>query len=405
LRPDTGEYVWHYQENPGDEWDYDSAAQIILADLRIDGQLRHVLLHAPKNGIFYVLDRATGKVLSAKPFVPVTWTTGIDLQTGRPIESTEAQYETSGKVFVVSPGPGGAHTWQSASYSPLTGLVYFPVLEAGFAFKSADEFRHHALAFNTGTDSVAAGMPQDPNVKKAILGSIKGRLVAWDPVQQKEVWRADRPGPWNGGALSTAGGLVFEGTGSGQFESLRASTGEKLWSFAAQSGIVAAPISYAVNGEQYVAILAGYGGVLPLAAGEVARQSPRMNNVPRLLAFKLGGQAALPPAQEFQPRDLTPPRATASAAAIKQGEAFYQRFCSNCHGDVAVSGGVLPDLRYSGMLSNDGWFRIVLEGTRKQAGMVSFSKELSKSDAAAIRDYVIYRANQSLTEAGDQKKP
>jgi len=183
--------------------------------LRIDGQLRQVLLHAPKNGFFYVLDRATGKLLSAKPFTRVTWATGIDLQTGRPIESPEAQYEGSDKPSVVSPGPGGAHSWQPASYSPDTGLVYFPVLEAGFAYKSAEHFSHNTLAWNTGIDPVAAGLPQEPNIKKAILGSIKGHLTAWDPVKQIEVWRADRPGPLNGGVLSTAGNLVFEGTGNG----------------------------------------------------------------------------------------------------------------------------------------------------------------------------------------------
>jgi quinohemoprotein ethanol dehydrogenase len=405
LRPDTGEYAWHYQENPGDEWDYDSAEQIILADLRIDGQLRRVLLHAPKNGFFYVLDRATGKLLSARPFARVTWASGIDLQTGRPIESPEAQYEASNNSMVISPGPGGAHTWQPASYSPVTGLVYFPVMEGGFAYKSAEQFSHKSLAFNTGTDPVAAGMPQDPNIKKAILGTIKGRLTAWDPVKQMEVWRAERPGPWNGGALSTAGNLVFEGTGYGQFEAFRANTGEKIWSASTQSGITAGPISYTVSGEQYIAILAGWGGVLPLAAGEVALQSPRLNNVPRMLAFKLGGKASLPAAPEFKPVTLTPPRATASPAIVKKGEALFQQYCSNCHGDVAVSGGVLPDLRYSNTLANQQWLSIVRDGMLKRYGMVGFSNELSREDAEAIRAYVISRANQSLAETGNQKNP
>jgi len=405
LRPDTGEYVWHYQENPGDEWDFDSAEQIILADLRIDGQLRQVLLHAPKNGFFYVLDRTTGKLLSAKAFVPVTWATGIDLQTGRPIESPGAHYELSNKVSLVSPGPGGAHTWQPASYSPDTGLVYFPVLESGFAYKSAEHFSHSTFATNTGTDAVAAGMPQEPNIKKAILGSIKGHLVAWNPVKQVEVWRADRPGPWNGGALSTAGNLVFEGTGYGQFEAFRANSGEKIWAASTQSGITAGPISYTVNGEQYIAVLAGWGGVLPLAAGEVALQSPRLNNVPRMLAFKLGGKAALPPAPEVKPQILTPPPATASPATVKKGEELYQSYCGGCHGDVAVSGGVLPDLRYSGALATEQWFSIVRDGMLAPYGMVGFSKELSQQDAEAIRAYVIFRANQSLAEISNQKKP
>jgi PQQ-dependent dehydrogenase (methanol/ethanol family) len=396
LRPDTGEYVWHYQENPSDEWDYDSAEPIILADLSLNGQVRQVLLHAPKNGFFYVLDRATGKLLSAKPYTQVTWATGIDMQTGRPVESPAAQYEHSDKPALVIPGPGGAHSWQPASFSPETGFVYFPVLDSGFPYKSAEHFRHSPLAWNTGIDGVAAELPQAPEVKKAILSSIKGHLVAWDPVNQKEVWRADRPGPLNGGTLSTAGNLVFEGTGLGQFEALRATTGEKLWSASMESGVTAGPISYSVNGEQYVAVLVGWGGVLPLAAGEVGLQSPRMANVPRLLAFKLGGNANLPPAPEVKPAVLAPPRSTANTAEIKKGEKLYQGYCSGCHGDVAVSGGVLPDLRYSGTLANDQWFQVVLDGMLEQYGMVSFSKELKKEDAEAIRDYVIFRANQSL---------
>jgi quinohemoprotein ethanol dehydrogenase len=398
LKPDTGEYVWHYQENPGDEWDFDSDEQIILADLKIDGRLSQVLLHAPKNGFFYVLDRATGKLLSAAPYTHVTWATGIDMQTGRPIESPDAQYEGRQKPALVSPGPAGAHSWQPASYNPETGLVYFPVLDSGFAYKTAEQFRHSPVAFNSGIDFVAAGLPQDPKIKKAILEGVKGHLTAWDPVKQKEVWRADRPGPWNGGALSTAGNLVFEGTGYGSFEAFRAATGEKLWSVPTESGITAGPIAYTVNGQEYIAVLAGWGGVFPLAAGEVALQSPRIVNVPRMLAFKLGGNVTLPPVREVKPQTLTPPRATSSAATVKKGEALYQRYCGACHGDAAVSGGVLPDLRYSGVLADKQWLNIVIDGLLRQYGMISFSKELTRNDAEAIRSYVIFRANQSLTE-------
>ena len=404
LQPDTGEYVWHYQENPADEWDYDSAEQFVLADLSIDGKARQVLLHAPKNGFFYVLDRATGKLLSAKPYTQVTWATSIDLQTGRPIESVAAQYEHSDKAALVSPGPGGAHSWQPVSYSPQTGFVYFPVLESGFAYKSTEHFQRSPLGWNTGIDDVAAGMPQVPEVKKAILSSIKGHLVAWDPAAQKEVWRAERTGPWNGGALSTAGNLVFEGTGYGQFEAFRANTGEKLWSASTESGVTAGPISYSVNGEQYIAVLVGWGGVLPLAGGEVALQKPRMANVPRMLAFKLGGKASLPPAPEVKSPVLAPPKSTAKAATVKKGEAIYQRFCGGCHGDVVVSGGVLPDLRYSGALAGDQWFQIVLGGLLEPYGMVNFSKAISKEDAAAVREYVIFRANQSLAEQSPAHK-
>ena len=239
-----------------------------------------------------MLDRATGKLLSAKPFTRVTWATGIDVQTGRPIESPGAQYEAGRGPALVSPGPGGAHTWQSMSYDPETGLVYFPVLEAGFPYKTAEHFSHNSIAWNNGIDLVAAGLPQDPKIKKMVLESIRGHLIAWDPVAQKEVWRAERPGPWNGGALSTAGNLVFEGTGYGRFEAFRATSGEKLWSAPTESGVTAGPIAYTVNGEEYIAVLVGWGGVLPLVAGEIALQSPRIPNTPRMLAFKLGGNVS-----------------------------------------------------------------------------------------------------------------
>jgi quinohemoprotein ethanol dehydrogenase len=333
----------------------------------------------------------------------VTWATGVDLKTGRPMESASADYEARPGPTLVLPGPGGAHTWQPMSYDPGTGLVYFPVLDAGFAYKTEDHFSHNAIAWNNGIDLVAAGMPQDPKIKKAILGSIKGHLVAWDPVAQKEVWRADRPGPWNGGALSTAGNLVFEGTGYGQFETFRAATGEKLWSSPTESGVTAGPIAYAVNGEEYIAVLVGWGGVLPLAAGEVALQSPRVANIPRVLAFKLGGKASLPPAPKTPAPAMNPPKETPSAATVKKGEALYQRYCSACHGDVAVSGGVLPDLRYSKMLASDQWQSIVRDGAFSSAGMISFSKELTREDAEAVRSYVIFRANQSLAEGSAGK--
>ena len=241
-------------------------------------------------------------------------------------------------------------------------------------------------------------MPQKPEIKKAILATIKGHLSAWDPLQQKEIWRVDRKTPTNGGLLSTAGNLVFEGTAQGNLEAYRADNSQKLWSADAQSGIVAAPITYTVNGEQYVAVLAGWGGVFTLASGEVALSAGRTQNIHRLLAFKLGSKASLPPLPPFTPPQLKPPKPPATAATVHKGEALFQRYCFTCHGDVAVSGGVLPDLRYSGTLDNDQWFDIVLKGQLKQAGMVSFDKELSHDDAAAIRAYVIFRANQSLAE-------
>jgi len=396
LKPETGEYVWHYQEVPGDAWDYDSAEPIILADVTIGGVPRKVLFQAPKDGFFYVLDRATGALISAKPYTAVTWATGIDAATGRPLETANARYENGGKGAPLAPGPIGGHSWHSMSYSTQTGLVYIPVQDAGFFYKSDEHYEAKSLAFNTATDFVAAGMPQAPEVKKSILETIKGHLSAWDPIQQKEIWRVNRTSPVNGGILSTDGNLVFEGTAQGALEAYRADKGEKLWSADAQSGVIAAPISYTVGGEQYVAVVVGWGGVFPLATGEVALKSGRTQNISRVLSFKLGGKASLPPLPQLPFPQLKPPRPTASAATVQTGEGLYQRYCSSCHGDVAVSGGVLPDLRYSGALGNSAWSDVILGGSLQSYGMVSFSKDLSKENVEAIRAYVIFRANQSL---------
>jgi quinohemoprotein ethanol dehydrogenase len=400
LKAETGEYVWHYQENPSDAWDYDSDEDMILADVSIDGRPRKVLLHAPKNGIFYVIDRATGALISAKPYTHITWASGVDLKTGKPVINSSARYSRN-KAAMVVPGPLGAHSWQSMSYDPLTGLVYIPIQDAGFQFQSDSDFKMRSRGYNIGVDFAGAAMPQDPKIKKAIMDSITGHLIAWDPVQQKQAWNVQRLEAWNGGVLSTAGNLVFEGTAKGNFEAYRADTGEQVWSYAIQTGAIAAPVSYAVNGEQYVAILAGWGGVFPLATGEVALKSGPVRNVSRMLVFKLGGKAILPPLPTLESQPLSPPPATADSATVRQGKNLYQRYCSVCHGDAAVSGGVLPDLRYSSALNNDQWFDIVLGGLLQPEGMVSFTTEISRKDAAAIRAYVIFRANESLAQNHD----
>jgi quinohemoprotein ethanol dehydrogenase len=397
LKPETGEYVWHYQENPDEAWDYDSDEDIILADLTIDGRARKVLLHAPKNGIFYVIDRATGELISAKPYTHITWASGVNMKTRRPIETALARY-TGGKPEFVIPGPLGAHNWQPMAYNPLTGLVYIPIQDAGFPYKPDADFKMKGLAYDSGVDFAAAGMPQEPKIKTAIIGAVTGRLVAWDPVQQKQVWDVERPEAWNGGVLATAGNLVFEGTARGNFEAYLGDKGTTVWSFPIQTGAIAGPVSYTVRGEQYVAILAGWGGVFPLATGEIALKSGRVRNVSRMIVFKLGGKATLPPLPAAEPEILNPPRSTTDMATVHRGEAIYQRYCSTCHGDVAVSGGVLPDLRYSNTLTNDQWFQIVLGGMLQPNGMVSFAKEISRGDAAVVRAYVIFRANQSLAE-------
>ena len=402
LKPDSGEFVWHYQENSRDNWDFDAAEDMILADMIVDGEPRQVLLQAPKNGIFYVIDRTNGALISAKPFTDINWAAGVDPKNGRPVETATARYHGRKPALIV-PGPVGAHSWQPMSYSPLTGLVYIPVNDVGFQYKSAEDFQPAKLGPNYGIDVVAAGMPQDPKIKQAILDSVQGKLVAWEPRQQKPAWVLKRPGPWNGGTLATAGNLVFEGTAGGNFEAYRADTGAKLWSFAAQTGVMAGPVTYTVNGQQYVAVLAGWGGVFPLAAGEVSFKSGRVRNISRLLAFKIGGAASLPPLEPPSEPQSSPLPNRATAAATRRGEQLFQRYCAECHGDVAVSGGILPDLRYSSTLETNEWFSDVLDGMLRAEGMVSFASELSRDDAAAIRSYVILRRNQTLAERGKNR--
>jgi alcohol dehydrogenase (cytochrome c)/quinohemoprotein ethanol dehydrogenase len=399
LKMDTGEYLWHYQEDPADAWDFDADEDVILAALVIDGRARKVLMQAPKNGFFYVLDRTNGALISAKPYTFVNWASEVDVKTGRPVETLLARYQGADPAPIV-PGPIGAHSWQPMSYSPSTRLAYIPVNDAGFKYKLPDRFEAKKLAPNYGIDVVAAGLPQDPKVKKTVLGTVKGKLVAWNPVEQKAAWTIERSGPWNGGTLATAGDLVFEGTANGNFEAYRADNGRKLWSFAAQTGVMAGPVTYEVGGQQYVAVLAGWGGVFPLAAGEVSFASGHVRNVSRMLIFKLGGRASLPRMPAIEPTPLTALPNPTSPRTIRKGEELFQSYCAGCHGDVAVSGGVLPDLRRSSALTHDTWFATVLRGDLQSQGMVSFSKELSRDDAVAIRSYVISRRNQDALPEG-----
>jgi quinohemoprotein ethanol dehydrogenase len=395
LHPDTGEYVWHYQTTPGESWDFTATQHMILADLVIAGKKRQVIMQAPKNGFFYVLDRATGEFLSATAFAPVNWAKGIDPKTGRPIEVPEARYGETGKPFVSIPGPGGAHSWQPMSFSPLTGFVYFPVMEAAFPYFPDEHFRHHVLAWNTGADFDPGSLPQDPKIKAQVKAGLKGHLVAWDPAANKEVWRVELGSPWNGGTLATAGNLVFEGNANGEFVAYRADTGERLWSSPTQAGVLAPPISYVVDGEQYVAVEVGWGGAFGLAAGELARDAHIVGNVPRELVYKLGGTASPPAADAAAARILDPPPDTATATSVAAGKVLYHHYCGTCHGDSATGGGVLPDLRYSGVLKNAAlWDSTVRDGLRMDKGMVAFKDEITAADAARIREYVIHRANQ-----------
>ena len=385
LRPDTGKLVWHYQVTPGDTWDFTATQHLILAELPMGETTRKVIMQAPKNGFFYVLDRETGELLSAEPYGKVTWATGVDLKTGRPIEAEGARYVTAPSVQW--PSPLGAHNWQPMSYSPDTGLVYIPYQElAGIYSNEGKDFTLGLRGFNTG-----AGLADIVDLP-AEFGS--GALLAWDPVAQKEVWRAPRPVYWNGGTLATAGNLVFQGTATGQFEAYTADTGEKRWSYDVQSGVIAAPMSFEMDGEQYVVLMAGWGGAGALLGGGVTQAAGRQHTG-RMLVFKLGGKAALPARAEPEP--LTPPKAPdADKATLALGQKHYQHYCAVCHGAGAVGGGVLPDLRLLEPGVTDYFVAVVRDGALKPLGMPRYGDVFSDEEIAAIKMFIEQRAALTL---------
>lgn len=402
LRPDTGEYVWHFQTTPGDTWDYTATQHMILADLTMDGVVRPVIMQAPKNGFFYVLDRRTGEFISGKPIVRVNWATGLDGK-GRPVEVPAARY-AAGKPWLLLPGPNGAHNWQPMAFSPKTGLVYIPAQDAPAMYKAEPGFKVQTIGFNTATDMTAEPLPKDPAAKRAFMAGVRGYLLAWDPVAQREVWRVPHPGTTNGGILATAGNLVVQGNAAGRFGVYRASDGKTLCASDVQTASMAPPVTYSVDGEQYIAASVGTGGGHFLLSGAVAEHSGKQRNVSRIVAFKLGGTARLPPRPVFDEGPLAPPPMTGTAAQVAQGKAIFHKYCSVCHGGAAHSGGVIPDLRHSGTLGNGGWYDVVLDGVLKDRGMVSFASELSRAQVTAVRHYVVARAHEDAETETAQKE-
>jgi quinohemoprotein ethanol dehydrogenase len=402
LRPDTGEYVWHYQTTPGESWDFTATQHMILADLQIDGQTRKVLMQAPKNGFFYVLDRKNGKLISAENYVPINWATGVDKQTGRPIEEPQARFANNPNgLFVSMPGPTGGHNWQPMSFSPRLGLVYIPVVVSGFPYAAdASMTADRSQAFNAGVQFGAAVLPTDKKARDAVKSSSFGELLAWDPIRQKAAWSVRHPGIWNGGVLSTAGNLVFQGTQSGEIAAYDAAAGTKLWSRPTQSAVMAPPITYAIDGEQYIAVLVGFGGAIGLTAGEMSLGTFPKPNKPRLLAFKIGGNDKLSPdAVVMTAPSNSPPPKMGDEKMISMGNDAYHLYCGMCHGVGAVSGGVTPDLRHSKMIGDlDAFNAVVREGVLSSRGMAAFGTVLTDSQTEAIRAYIIDRAYHPIPE-------
>jgi len=339
-----------------------------------------------------VLDRKTGELISAAPFSKQNWATGVDMKTGRPVESPDADYAKEPKV--VWPGAMGAHNWQSMAFHPGTGLVYIPEQEAPWVYISDMNAKYDPRVWNTALGIPPA--PEDPKSTAEFVALFNGSLLAWDPVRGKAAWKVPYKSPGNGGVLATAGNLVFHSTADGRLIAYSADKGEKLWETFAQTGLVAAPMTYRIDGEQYVAIMAGWGGSFARTFGPVAAQN-RVHTVSRVLVYKLGGKETLP-ALPPGPAVSTPPPLEASEATIGRGRTLYDTYCVYCHGIAAVGGGSTPDLRHMSLTTREQFMGIVVGGLKEANGMPRFLGLVSIEDAAALNAYLVKRAHDELNE-------
>ncbi|MET0387261.1 MAG: PQQ-dependent dehydrogenase, methanol/ethanol family [Polyangiales bacterium] len=384
LDADSGEYVWHYQINPREAWDYKATANMITTTLVLDGKPRKVLLQSPTNGFIYVIDRETGRPISAEKTGKVTWAERIDMQTGRPVERADIRYEKGESILY--PSMIGSHNWQDMSFNPQTGLVYIPFMQLGAKYST--DVQVGEFSFGGVTPRAHKEGPEDG----------KGSLLAWDPVQQKARWSVPLPTIWNGGTLTTAGNLVFQGTADGKFSAYDASSGQRLWELNAGLGIVSPPISFAVKGKQYVSVLVGYGG-------STAALSPIMNvgwkygaQPRRLLTFSLDGQETLAPSP---PPDMTVhaldvPGLKIDEANLEKGR-MLQIYCMACHGpDFQSAGSPGPDLRESKLaLSEDNVWAVLNQGLLMQRGMPRY-EQLTRDQVHALYLTIRAAARQSL---------
>jgi quinohemoprotein ethanol dehydrogenase len=380
LNPETGAYVWHYQQVPGDHWDYTATQPMILADLTINGQPRKVILHAPKNGFFFVIDRTNGQFISARNFVETTWASAYDSE-GRPIENPAARSQT--EPFEAIPTAYGARNWHPMAFNPTTGLVYMPVQGVPLTLTPDRQWRMNAVtpgSFQSGTGwNLGFFLDAVPPKAKPF-----GALIAWDPVAQREVWRVDHVAPWNGGTLTTAGNLVFQGTADGRFVAYDAKSGAKLWEVPVGAGVVAAPSTFEVDGQQHVAIAVGWGGVFGIAVRVSDRVSPG-----RVYAFRVGAGATMPAPVMAAQRPMVSGVAYRAEDA-QAGTNLYVANCAACHGVPGVhNGGNVPNLGYSTRETMQNMPQLVLANPWLAGGMPNFQGKLDEAQLNQIRAFVL----------------
>ena len=405
IHAESGQYAWHFQEIPGEGWDYDTTAKMVLTDLSVHGQTRPVLMQASKNGFLYVLDRATGEFLSGEPFAHVTWTRGLDPKTHRPIPTSAANWKDEPKL--IYPAATGAHGWQPMSYSAKTGLVYIPVIDAPMVYVNTE---HRPAGLIEGNFDLAFFFPEDydPKGLAGLLGPLpslellthgakeaqhsRGVLRATDPVTGKVAWERETSSPWDGGVLSTAGNLVFQGDAAGFLNVYAADTGQLLKRIDVGTSIMAAPMTYRINGEQYVAVMAGYGGGVLFNPFPAASAAYQRGNAGRIVAFRLGGgEVPKPPVLADSPFP-EPPGHEGTPAQLAQGEILYNRFCARCH---AFGRALLPDLRRLSPETHRAFYDIVLNGAYQAKGMARWDDVLSRPEAEAIHAYLVDQAWQA----------
>ncbi len=395
---DTGAYKWHYQESPGESWDYNASMDLELATLTIDGKPRKVLMTAPKDGFFYVIDRTDGKLISAEPFAKVTWASKIDVATGRPVELPNIRYENG--ETTIWPGAVGAHSWQPMSFNPKTGLVYLPTIElpGGYNDKGIDPKTWKRTPGNAVDNGVV------PSFTPTLPGAGTSYLQAWDPVHQRQVWKVATPSFWNGGTLTTAGNLVFQGQIDSKFNAYAADTGKLLWSYDAGAAVIAPPISYAVGGTQYITVLSGNdtsGSAFALLYQQYGigyRTQKR-----RILTFMLDGTANLPPTPP-PPAFVAAvdPEFHADEAAATRGMMTYNLHCAVCHGVAVVGGGHAPDLRASPIPSaREAFYHVVHGGSLVANGMPRF-EEFPDDKLEDLREFIRTAAHDSATQGTAQ---
>jgi PQQ-dependent dehydrogenase (methanol/ethanol family) len=387
LDPDTGKYKWHYQETPGESWDFTATQQMTLATLDLGNGPRKVIIHAPKNGFVFVVDRTNGTLLSANPYVLTNWATGYDLKTGRPIEVAAARYHK--EAYMVTPSGLGAHAWMPMSYDPRTHIAYIPAMQSPLTYANDPNFEYHPGRWNTAAamGGAAVNLPSDPDARAKAMASMQlGTLIAFDVLKGKPVWKVEHGFPWNGGTLATAGGLVFQGDYAGQFAAYRARDGRKLWSIDTHRGIGAGPMTFMAGGHQYIAVMAGYGGSMGMASAYPGGPNKLPNG--QILAFRLDGAAKLPPYKAQKLPGANPSNDPFTDAQRAEGAKYFGLYCWMCHG-----GPVNPDLRRSGALTSaEAWKSIVIDGALEPGGMASFRDYLTPAQAESIRALISSQA-------------